>query len=32
MLGVAKHFEFQLPEVFSGLPRIETPFLIADPT
>jgi glycogen debranching enzyme len=32
MLGVAKHFEYQLPEVFSGLPRIETPFPIAYPT
>ena len=32
MLGVAKHFEYQLPEVFSGLPRSETPFPIAYPT
>ena len=32
MLGVAKHFEYQLPEVFSGLPRVETPFPIAYPT
>jgi len=32
MLGAAKHFEYQLPEVFSGLPRIETPFPIAYPT
>ena len=32
MLGVAKHFEYQLPEVFAGLPRVETPFPIAYPT
>jgi glycogen debranching enzyme len=32
MLGVAKHFDYQLPEVFSGLPRTETPFPIAYPT
>jgi glycogen debranching enzyme len=32
LLGVAKHFEYQLPEVFSGLPRAETPFPIAYPT
>ncbi|MGD0167329.1 MAG: glycogen debranching N-terminal domain-containing protein [Gaiellaceae bacterium] len=32
MLGVAKHFGYQLPEVFSGLPRTETPFPIAYPT
>lgn len=32
ILGVARHFEYQLPEVFSGLPRAETPFPIAYPT
>lgn len=32
ILGAAKHFEYQLPEVFSGLPRAETPFPIAYPT
>ena len=31
-LGVAEHFGYQLPEVFSGLPRSETPFPIAYPT
>ena len=32
MLGAAAHFGFQLPEVFAGLPRSETPFPIAYPT
>jgi glycogen debranching enzyme len=32
MLGAAGHFRYQLPEVFAGLPRAETPFPIAYPT
>ena len=32
MLGAASYFDFQLPEVFAGLPRAETPFPIAYPT
>jgi glycogen debranching enzyme len=32
MLNAAAHFEYQLPEVFAGLPRAETPFPIAYPT
>ena len=32
MLNAAGHFDFQLPEVFAGLPRAETPFPIAYPT
>ncbi len=32
MLGASQHFGFQLPEVFAGLPRAETPFPIAYPT
>ncbi|MEK6275627.1 MAG: glycogen debranching N-terminal domain-containing protein [Actinomycetota bacterium] len=32
MLNAAGHFEYQLPEVFAGLPRSETPFPIAYPT
>jgi glycogen debranching enzyme len=32
MLGAAAHFRYQLPEVFAGLPREETPFPIAYPT
>jgi glycogen debranching enzyme len=32
MLNAAGHFEHQLPEVFAGLPRAETPFPIAYPT
>jgi len=32
MLNAAGHFDSQLPEVFAGLPRIETPFPIAYPT
>ena len=32
MLSAARHFEFQLPEVFAGLRRSETPFPIAYPT
>jgi glycogen debranching enzyme len=32
MLGAAAHFSHQLPEVFAGLPRAETPFPIAYPT
>ena len=32
MLTAAKHFDYQLPEVFAGLPRAETPFPVAYPT
>jgi len=32
MLTAAGHFDYQLPEVFAGLPREETPFPIAYPT
>jgi len=32
MLDATGHFEHQLPEVFAGLPRSETPFPIAYPT
>ncbi|HUK93453.1 MAG TPA: amylo-alpha-1,6-glucosidase, partial [Gaiellaceae bacterium] len=32
MLGASAHFGYQLPEVFAGLPRAETPFPIAYPT
>jgi glycogen debranching enzyme len=32
MLTAAGHFDYQLPEVFAGLPRDETPFPIAYPT
>lgn len=32
MLNAAGHFEYQLPEVFAGLPRADTPFPIAYPT
>src|SRR5439155_23386294 len=32
MLAAAGHFEFELPEVFAGLPRQETSFPIAYPT
>ena len=32
MLDASAHFEHQLPEVFAGLPRAETPFPIAYPT
>jgi glycogen debranching enzyme len=32
MMGAAAHFHYQLPEVFAGLPRGETPFPIAYPT
>jgi glycogen debranching enzyme len=32
MLNAAGHFDHQLPEVFAGLPRTETPFPIAYPT
>jgi glycogen debranching enzyme len=32
MLTAAKHFGYQLPEVFSGLPRADTPFPVAYPT
>ena len=32
MLTAAGHFDYQLPEVFAGLPRGETPFPIAYPT
>ena len=32
MLEAAAHFDHQLPEVFAGMPRAETPFPIAYPT
>jgi glycogen debranching enzyme len=32
MLSAARHFDYQLPEVFAGLRRSETPFPIAYPT
>ena len=32
MLAAARHFDYQLPEVFAGLRRSETPFPIAYPT
>ena len=32
MMNAAGHFDFQLPEVFAGFPRSETPFPIAYPT
>jgi glycogen debranching enzyme len=32
LLNAAGHFDYQLPEVFAGLPRAETPFPIAYPT
>jgi glycogen debranching enzyme len=32
MLSASRHFSFQLPEVFAGLRRSETPFPIAYPT
>ena len=32
MLTAAGHFQYQLPEVFAGLARQETPFPIAYPT
>jgi glycogen debranching enzyme len=32
MLEAAAHFEYQLPEVFAGFPRADTPFPIAYPT
>jgi glycogen debranching enzyme len=32
MLGASSYFGYQLPEVFAGLPRAETPFPIAYPT
>jgi glycogen debranching enzyme len=32
MLEAASHFQYQLPEVFAGMPRAETPFPIAYPT
>ena len=32
MLEAASHFGYQLPEVFAGLPRAETPFPIPYPT
>jgi glycogen debranching enzyme len=32
MLTAARHFDYQLPEVFAGLPRTETRFPIAYPT
>jgi glycogen debranching enzyme len=32
MFEAAAHFEWQLPEVFSGLPRVETPFPVRYPS
>jgi glycogen debranching enzyme len=32
MLIASRHFDHQLPEVFAGLPRADTPFPIAYPT
>jgi glycogen debranching enzyme len=32
MLTASRHFEYQLPEVFAGMPRTETRFPIAYPT
>ena len=32
MLGASGHFNYQLPEVFAGMPRSETSFPIAYPT
>jgi glycogen debranching enzyme len=32
MLTAARHFDYQLPEVFAGMPRTETRFPIAYPT
>jgi glycogen debranching enzyme len=32
MLAAARHFDYQLPEVFAGLPRTETPFPVQYPT
>ena len=32
MVNAAGHFDYQLPEVFAGLPRSDTPFPIAYPT
>jgi glycogen debranching enzyme len=32
MIGASSYFEYELPEVFAGLPRAETPFPIAYPT
>ena len=32
LLGVARHFDYELPEVFAGFARAETPFPIAYPT
>jgi glycogen debranching enzyme len=32
MLAAGRHFEYQLPEVFAGMPRTETRFPIAYPT
>jgi glycogen debranching enzyme len=32
MVSAGRHFEYQLPEVFAGLPRAETRFPIAYPT
>ncbi len=32
MLDASAHFDYQLPEVFAGLPRADTPFPIAYPT
>jgi glycogen debranching enzyme len=32
LLSAARHFDYQLPEVFAGLPRTETRFPIAYPT
>ena len=32
MLAASRHFDYQLPEVFAGLPRAETPFPVQYPT
>jgi glycogen debranching enzyme len=32
MLAAARHFDYQLPEVFAGMPRADTPFPIRYPT
>jgi glycogen debranching enzyme len=32
MLEAAAYFDYELPEVFAGLPRVQTPFPIAYPT
>jgi len=32
MLAASRHFDHQLPEVFAGMPRADTPFPIKYPT